>query len=126
MILDVFNPSLLHLVNEEYLVEYGAEPEFALADGRRVVRRMRTVSRDHVNQTQDTELIYYVTHPDGREERLVHRFQMRHLFSYEAEHLLARAGFQIEKLYADYDKSLLGSKDLGELIFVAQKVSGSG
>ena len=66
--------------------------------------------------------VYYVTHPDGREERLVHRFQMRHLFRFEAEHLLARAGFQVEELYADYDKSPYGSKDPGELIFVARKV----
>ena len=63
----------------------------------------------------------YVPHTDGREERLVHRFQMRHLFRFEAEHLLARSGFQVEELYANYDKSPYGSKDPGELIFVARK-----
>jgi len=120
--LDVFNPSLALLMDDKYLEEDGEETEFTMADGRRVVRRERTVSRDLFNQVQDVELIYYVTHPDGREERLVHRFQMRHLFRYEAEHLLARAGFQVEELYADYDKSPYGSKYPGELIFVARKV----
>src|SRR5262249_31224640 len=56
-------------------------------DGRRVVRRHKVVSRDYFNQI---ELVYYVTHPDGREEPLVHAFPMRYLFRFEAEHLLAR------------------------------------
>jgi len=46
---------------------------------------------------------------------------MRYLFRFEAEHLLVRAGFEVEQLYADYDKSLYGSKYPGELIFVARK-----
>jgi hypothetical protein len=35
---------------------------------------------------------------------------------------LARCGFEVEQVYADYDKSLCGSQYLGELIFVAKKV----
>ena len=46
---------------------------------------------------------------------------MRYLFRYEAEHLLARCGFAVEALYADYDKSPYGSKYPGELIFVARR-----
>ena len=41
---------------------------------------------------------------------------MRYLFRYEVEHLLARCGFEVEALYADYDKSPYGSKYPGELI----------
>jgi hypothetical protein len=48
-------------------------------------------------------------HPDGREERLVHSFALRYLFRFEAEHLLARAGFAVERVYAGYDKSAYGS-----------------
>lgn len=121
LILDLFNPSLPRLVEERYLAESGEEPEFTMPDGRKVVRRHRTVSRDLFNQIIDSELIYYVTHPDGREERLVHRFQMRYLFRFEAEHLLARSGFQVENVYSDYDRSPYGSKYPGELIIVARK-----
>jgi SAM-dependent methyltransferase len=120
-ILDVFNPSLPHMVGEVTGEEGGDEPEFTLPDGRRVLRRNRTVKRDVFKQYQDVELIYYVTHPDGRTERLVHAFPMRYLFRYEVEHLLARCGFEVEALYADYDKSPYGSKYPGELIFVARK-----
>ena len=68
------------------------------------------------------ELVYYVTHPDGREERLVHSFPMRYLFRFEAEHLLVRSGFEVAHVYVGFDKSLYGSTYPGELIFVARRV----
>lgn len=52
---------------------------------------------------------------------MVHRFQMRHFFRFELEHLLARSGFRLEAVYADYDGSPYGSKYPGGLIVVARK-----
>ena len=121
LVLDLFNPSLPFLTEEARLEEWGDEPDLLMADGRKVRRRMRIARRDWFNQIQDSEIIYYVTHPDGREERLVHSFPMRYIFRYEAEHLLARAGFEVEALHADFDKSPYGSKYPGELIFVARR-----
>jgi SAM-dependent methyltransferase len=121
LVLDLFNPDLARLVDDKYLSEQEEEEPFSVPDGRRVTRRHRTVSRDLLNQIIQTELIYYVTHPDGREERLVHAFPFRHLFRFEAEHLLVRSGFSVEHVYADYDKSPYGSKYPGELIFVARR-----
>ena len=121
LILDLFNPSLISLTSDTVGQELGDEPEFTTPDGLRVVRRSRIVSRDLYNQINHVELIYYVTHPDGRKERLVHAFPMRYLFRFEVEHLLARCGFQLEHVYADYDRSLYGSKYPGELIAVAKK-----
>jgi hypothetical protein len=74
------------------------------------------------NPINHAELIEYVTHPDGRQERLVHLFPMRYLFRFEAEHLLARCGFALEQVYADYDESLCGSKYPGDLIMVVSKI----
>lgn len=121
LVLDLFNPSIPYLVDPGRSEEFGDEPAFAMPDGRRILRRARITGRDYFHQMQDTELIYYVTHPDGRHERLVHSFPMRYLFRFEAEHLLARCGFEVEALYADYDRSPYGSKYPGELIFVARK-----
>ena len=121
LILDIFNPSLEALVSDDLGREVGQEPEFTTPDGRRVLRRQRTVSRDRFSQVNQIELIYYVTHPDGREERLVHAFPMRYLFRFEAEHLLVRSGFSVEQVYAGYDKSPYGSQYPGELILVAWK-----
>ena len=122
LILDLFNPSLEALVQDNVGQEFGDEPEFVSPDGRRVVRRHRIVSRDYANQINHVELLYYVTHPDGREQRLVHAFPMRYLYRFEAEHLLARCGFEVKNVYADYDKSPYGSKHPGELIFVANRL----
>jgi hypothetical protein len=121
LVFDLFNPSLEALVRPNVGEEIGDEPPFTMPDGRQVTRRNRTVSRDYANQINYAELIYYVTYPDGREERLVHAFPMRYLFRFEGEHLLARSGFEVEQLYADFDKSSYGSKYPGELIFVTRK-----
>jgi SAM-dependent methyltransferase len=96
------------------------DPPFILPDGRIVVRRQRMLDRDLINQINTSELVYYVTHPDGRQERLLHLIRMRCLFRFEAEHLLARAGFAVEHLYAGFDRSPYGSQYPGELIFVAR------
>jgi len=121
LVLDLFNPSLAYLVDESRLGEFGEEPAFTMPDGRRVVRRARILSRDLLRQVQDVEMIYDVTYPDGHTERHLDHFPMRYLFRYEAEHLLVRAGFTVEAVYADYDRSPYGSKYPGELIFLACK-----
>ena len=122
LILDIFNPALESLTRDDGGQERGGELEFTTPDGRRVVRRDKIVSRDRFKQINYVELVYYVSHTDGREERLVHAFPMRYLFRFEAEHLLARCGFEVEQVYADFDKSPYGSKYPGELIFVARKM----
>ncbi len=121
LILDMFNPWVEFLAADNVGKEMGDEPEFELSGGRKVIRRFRITSRDFFTQVQQVEIIFYVTHPDGTKERLVHAFPMRFIWRWEAEHLLARCGFEVEHLYAGYDKSEYGSKEPGELIFVAEK-----
>ena len=121
LIFDVFNPSLEALVNTPLGQETGTEPEFTVPDGRRVTRCFKILASDRFSQINDIELIYNVTHPDGRSERLVQSFRMRYLFRFEVEHLLARAGFGVEEVYAGYDRSAYGSTYPGELVFVARK-----
>jgi SAM-dependent methyltransferase len=121
LVLDLFNPYLERLVSDRYLEERPTEGPFTLPDGRKVFRGDRVASRDLFAQVQQVEMIYHVTHPDGREERVVHAFPFRYLFRFEAEHLLARSGFEVEEVYADFDRSPYGSKYPGELIFVARK-----
>jgi SAM-dependent methyltransferase len=122
LILDLFNPSLQALTADNLGVEVDEDLEFSLPDGSRVRRSFCIRERDHFNQLSRSELIYDVTRPDGHEHRFVHAFPMRHLYRFEAEHLLARCGFEVEALFADYDRSPYGSKYPGELIFAARKV----
>ena len=121
LVLDVFNPSLTALGDESGLTERKGSKPVLIPDGRRVMQASRTASLDLERQVISVELIYYVTNANGREERLVHAFPFRYFFRYEMEHLLARAGFEIEALYGDFDGGPYGSKHPGELIFVARK-----
>ena len=120
LVFDLFNPSLDLLANHPLGVETGHEPEFVTPDGRRVTRCYRTVAQDRFQQTGSHELIYDVTHCDGSKERLVHPFTLRYIFRFEAEHLLARAGFAVEHLFSDYARSPYGAQYPGDLIFVAK------
>ena len=122
LILDLFNPDLRRLTDMKYINKTEDEPEFSMPDGRKVVRRGRVLTRDIINQRQEVELAHCVTYPDGHEEVVAQRFWLRHFFRFEVQHLLARTGFDVEKTYSDYDKSPLGAKEPGELIFVARKV----
>jgi len=124
LVFDCFNPKFESMMDERRSIETEDVPEITLADGRKMRRAFRRTNHDVAKQVQDIELIYYVRHPDGRETREVHAFAMRYFFRYELEHLLARAGFEVEALYADYDKSPIGSKYPGELIFVARRGKG--
>lgn len=119
LILDLFNPSIDWLANRPIGEEVPDGEPFTTPDGRGVRRTSRTVKHDRFAQVNTIELVYYVTHPGGREERLVHAFGMRYLWPYEAAHLLVRAGFSVEHLYADYEKHSFGSTYPGDLIFVA-------
>jgi SAM-dependent methyltransferase len=121
IILDLFNPSLEHLTRDDLGQEVGAEPEFITPEGIRVRRFNKTISRDYHNQINQVELIYYLTHPDRKKERIVHAFPMRYLFRFEAEHLLVRSGFKMEAVYGDYQKTPFGEQYPGELILVARK-----
>ena len=119
LILDLFNPSL-EALTQPTGVESAPEAEFSMPDGRRVTRRFKLLSQDRASQVNRLELIYEVSHPDGRSERLIHPVAMRYFFRFEAEHLLARAGFAVRHLYSGYDKSPMGASYPGELIFVAE------
>ena len=119
--LDVFNPSLGRLVDPKYFEESEPEPTFVMPDGRSIVRTGRNASVDLTNQVIHVELIYYVTHPDGAHQRLVHAFPMRYFFRYELEHLLARAGFRVEAVYGDFDRRPVGAEAARELVFVARR-----
>lgn len=67
------------------------------------------------------ELIHFVTHPDGQQERQMHAFPLRDLFRNEAEHLLVRCGLAVEAPYAGHDRAPYRSHCPGELIFAARK-----
>jgi SAM-dependent methyltransferase len=104
LVLDLPNPNLSYLVDNQYLSEFGDEPDIEMPDGRRLRRRHVIRSRDLSNQVLVGDTNYYVDYPDGRHECKVNSVAVRYLFRYEAEHLLARSGFDIRAVYGAFDK----------------------
>ncbi len=121
LIIDVFHPYPPRLVPDpKYTVEVEDLPETRLPDGRKLRRTSRIAAFHRDQQYNDIELIYYVTHPGGKTERLIHAFPMRYFFRYEVEHLLNLCGFRVVDLFGDFDRSSFSS-DSPEMIFVAKK-----
>ncbi|MBI2837920.1 MAG: class I SAM-dependent methyltransferase [Acidobacteria bacterium] len=121
LILDLFNPSLQFLGDPKTLETPLEEPPFEMPDGRRVLRRIRILSRDLYKQVQQIVIEHEVTGPDGVNIHRSGPLTLRYIFRYEIEHLLARAGFELETVYADYDRSPYGSKYPGDLICLARR-----
>jgi SAM-dependent methyltransferase len=122
LILDLFNPSLTVLVDESRFDEHSSGEPFTLPDGRVVERTERVTGRDYLGQVVSVDLIFYVTHPDGRRELLVQSIEMRYFFRFEVEHLLARSGFEVESAYCDYQLTSLDAGPAQEVLYVARKI----
>lgn len=120
LILDVFNPHMPYLVDEARKKEFDEE-QIVMPDGRVVAARYRNPNVDPDTQTLDCEMIYDVPQPDGGTQRVVWEFQLHYFFRFELEHLLVRAGFEVEDVFSDFDFSPFGAKTPGEIIMVARK-----
>jgi len=122
LIIDVFHPYLPRLFDPKYLSETAERVDVSLADGRTLKVTSRNAAFHREAQYNDIEIIYYVHHPDGREERLVQSFPFHYFFRHEMEHLLRLCGFKVLDLYGNFDRSVFKSES-PEMIFVAEKAS---
>jgi SAM-dependent methyltransferase len=93
--------------------------EYEMSGGRHVALSERVAAYHRAEQRNDVEMIFRVTHADGRQERLVMAWTLRYFFRYEVEHLLARSGFSVEAMYGNFDRSRLRD-DSPEMIFVGK------
>jgi hypothetical protein len=82
-------------------------------EGRRLRRWMSACTYDRPLQCNECEVTYEVTEADASVRRLVETFTLRIVYRYELEHLLARSGFRLIRLFGDYDRSPFGEQSLG-------------
>jgi SAM-dependent methyltransferase len=121
LVFDVFfaGPDVLAIHEETPIVT--GRPPFLMPDGRRVTWGLRFHDVDYQHQIIHEELLYNILYPDGRRQTLVYPSSLRFFFRYEVEHLVARAGFTVESVYADFNRAPYGSKPPEELILVVKK-----
>lgn len=99
LVLDLFNPTPQELLGDQGVLVH--ERTFLLDQcevQKYIVRRT-----DWGAQRQLVEFIYDERAADGLLRRHVLPFTMRWSYRYELEHLLIRAGLEIEAFYGDYD-----------------------
>jgi SAM-dependent methyltransferase len=118
LIVDFFQTDAERMHNPKFLDE-SLLMEYEMPGGRHVALSERVVAFRRALQRNDVEMIFRVTHADGRQERLVMAWTLRYFFRYEVEHLLARCGFRLEALYGNFDSSPLDDAS-PEMIFVAE------
>lgn len=118
LIIDFFQTDARRMHDPAFLEER-LIAEYELPDRRRVRLTEHVVAFHRALQRNEVEMIYHVTHPDGRPERLPFAFTLRYFFRYEVEHLLARCGFRVTEAYGDFDRSPLHD-DSPEMIFVSE------
>jgi ubiquinone/menaquinone biosynthesis C-methylase UbiE len=84
-----------------------------------LVQKWLSCHTDHALQTQYFTIMYDAIHSDGAVHRTTVSMPLRYTFRYEAELLLERAGFAVERLYGSYrlDDYEAGSE---RMIFVAR------
>ena len=114
LIFDVFNPRFDVLVGADG-TEREDTPEQRLPDGRTFRRGYRIARVRWLDQVSEAELIYYV---DGR--RYIQAFELRWYLVTELEHLLARAGFRVRRMYGDFTRGPV-REGCPEIVVVAEK-----
>jgi SAM-dependent methyltransferase len=117
LIIDFFQTDARRMHDPEFQKEH-VVAEYNMSDGRRVRLTEHIVAFHRALQCNDVEMIYQVTHRDGRTERLPFAFTLRYFFRYEVEHLLARCAFRVTEVYGNFDNSPLRD-DSPEMIFIS-------
>ncbi|MDP3910400.1 MAG: hypothetical protein Q8Q14_08400 [Gemmatimonadales bacterium] len=97
LVFDVFNPNFAMLTGADGKEHEETPRPEPLPDGRTFYRTYRIGRVRWLDQVSEAELIYYV---NGK--RYVQAFEMRWYLRAELEHLLARAGFRVERMYGDF------------------------
>ena len=118
LILDVFQTAAERMHDPVHMRETPIA-SYRASDGREVRISERIAAFHRAAQQNDVEMIYSVTHPDGRQERLVFAWPLRYFFRYEVEHLLARCGFSVVAEYGNFDRTPI-QDDSPEMILVAE------
>lgn len=105
LVIDLFNPDPAELLREDNRLVL--DREYWL-EGRHV-QKFVAIESDAAAQLSHVTYFYDETDSDGRLSRTTMRFNMRWLYRYELEHLLARAGYSMRQLYGSYELDQYGT-----------------
>ena len=119
LLLDLFNPEPSQLSAVDGLMVL--DKSFRASNGN-LVQKFVYRSVDLAAQHQQVQFCYDEIQPDGQVRRCVLPFGMRWLYRYEAEHLLARCGFELQAVYGSYELDPYTSES-ERMLIVARGIS---
>jgi len=121
LIIDIFNPDLEQLLDKDKAKSVIDDTAFGIPDGRNACRQIKVDKIDQTGQKLHCRQVYNIIFPDGSRDRQEHKFIIRYLFRFEAEHLLARCGFEVENIYGDFAFHPFSERYNRELILIVKK-----
>ena len=120
LLIDLVNPSPEWLAAGDGALVHQTTAPFPGADGPGQLSKFVARSSSFDTQTERLLLIYDLVDERGAVTRHSYQLSLRYLFRYEAELLLAEAGFRLRDVYGDYDlESYQASSP--RMILVAEK-----
>lgn len=126
LVFNVFDPRLDILAAADDAPGRIHESGRSYDDDNAVVRERFTARYDLVRQVLDLTFIYERLDSEGRViEREFEPLSIRYFHRYEIEHLLVRAGYEVEALYGEWDRQPF-TENGQEMIWVARKRSEGG
>jgi SAM-dependent methyltransferase len=114
LVFDFFHPKLKYLAMPQ-----PEKLDFERTEGGSRIRRFSRAVPHASRQVNDVTFRWEVEGADGRIEHTKTEFEMRWFYRFELEHILARAGLEVEALHGGFDRSPLGDES-PEMIFVAR------
>lgn len=121
LVFNVFDPALdiLAAADDDPAALHDSGRSFA--DGDATVRERFVARYDLVDQVLDLTFVYERLSSDGDlEAREFEPLRLRYFHRYEVEHLLARAGFEVEGLHGGFDRTPF-TENGQEMIWVARR-----
>jgi SAM-dependent methyltransferase len=116
--LDLMNPSPSWLLQPPGSLRQDLA-QFVPGSGVTVVRTETAVSTDLAAQVRVIRSAYEVVESDGSIHKYFVEWPYRYIYRFEAEHLLERAGFQIEAVYGGYRREAFTS-DSKTMFFIGR------
>jgi len=120
-VINFFNPDPLFMA--EYLKKSGYPMMYlgAFSCGEQNIHYYSTTEYDLANQLARVQFIFHTLSPDGKVKLTeISRFIMRLVYRYEMEHLVARAGLRVKRLYGSFMQDELSNRH-NEMIWVLER-----
>ncbi|WP_431953305.1 class I SAM-dependent methyltransferase [Nocardia lijiangensis] len=119
VLIDNYSPSIPHLATAPSRCTTTTEKLGPAGETIRYTQHV--IARDYSNQTQQLQVVYDISYPDGSAEHLVIPYTTSYMFRFELEHLLARCGFTVMQVWGGFDFEPFDDDSPGELIVLARR-----